>query len=71
MVGFATVFVIKTSSPDSSNAHMGCKIEQLEVETGDILTKMEASIAMIRRIQYFCAQHSAEYLTMAHALGCC
>ncbi|KAM0798989.1 hypothetical protein BDR22DRAFT_857387 [Usnea florida] len=32
---------------------------------------MEASIAMLRRIQYFCAQHNAEYLTMAHALGSC
>ena len=68
MVGFATVFLFKTSFPDSDGVYISCKIGQLEVKTGDNLIKMEASIALLRRIQYFCAQHNAEYLTMAHAL---
>ena len=70
-VGSATVFVIETSFLDSKNAYKSCKIEQIEVETGDILTKMEASIVVVRRLQSFAVQHNAERLTMAHALGSC
>ena len=68
-VGSATILIIKTSFPDSENFHKSCKIEQLELETGNILTKMEASTTMLRRIQSFYVQHNAECLAMAHALG--
>ena len=62
---------MKTGFPDSENFDKSCKIEQLEVETRDILTKMEASITMLHRLQSFCVQQNAKCLTMAHALGSC
>ena len=62
---------MKTGFPDSENVDKSCKIEHLEVETGDMLTKMEASITMLRRLQSFCVQQNAKCLTMAHALGFC
>ena len=70
-VGSATVSLNKTSFPDSKHANKSCKIERLEVETGEILTKMEASIMMLRRLKSFGVEHNAECLTVAITLGSC
>ena len=68
-VGSATVSMTGTRSQDSKDVYRSCKIEQLEVETGDILTNMAALVAMLRHIQSFCVRHHAKHLAMVSMQG--
>lgn len=70
-VGSATVSVTETRFKDSEDVYRSCKIEQLKVETGNILTNMEAFASMLRRIQSFCIEYHAEHLAMAPTKGSC
>ena len=70
-VGSATVAMTETRFKDSEDVYRSCTIEQLNVETGNILTNMEAFATMLRRIQSFCIKYHAEHLAMAPAKGSC
>lgn len=56
---------------DSEDRYRSCKIEQLDIQTGNFLTKMEAFAAILRRIQSFCVELQAEHLAMAPTQGSC
>lgn len=70
-VGSATVSMIEMRFHDSEDVYRSCKIEDLNVETGNNLTKMEAFAKMLRRIQSFCVQYHAEHLAVAPIQGSC
>ncbi|CAD6567228.1 MAG: hypothetical protein ASARMPRED_000553 [Alectoria sarmentosa] len=70
-IGSATLSIIEARFHDSEDLYKSCKIERLDVETGNTLTNMEAFAAMLRRIQSFCIEYQAEHLAMAPMQGSC
>ena len=70
-VGAVTLSMTETRIRDSGNVYRSCKIEQLDVEVGDLLVKMQAFAVIFRRIQSFCVEHRAEHLAMAPIQGAC
>ncbi len=70
-VGSATVSMTVMRFQHSEDVDRSCKIEQLEVETGNILTNVAALVAMLRYIQSFCVRHHAKHLAMVPMQGSC
>ena len=63
-VGSASVSITKTHFQKSEKSFISCTIEQLDVNTGDTLTDMQAFATILRRIQSLCTGNDAEHLAM-------
>ena len=63
-VGSATCFIAKIHFQKLKKNLVSCTIEQLDVNTGDTLTDMQAFAAILRRIQSLCIDNDAEHLAM-------
>ena len=63
-VGSVSVSITKTHFQKSKKSIISCTIEQLDVNTGDTLTDMQAFAVILRRIQTLCTDNNAEHLVM-------
>ena len=63
-VGSAICIMTKTYLPESQKIFTSCTIVQLDVNTGDSLTNMQAFAAILRRVQSLCIENAAEHLAM-------
>ena len=62
--GSATVSMSETTLQKSGEKVVSCTIEQLDVDTEDNLTDMQALVAILRRIQSLCIEIGAQHLAM-------
>ena len=63
-VGSASVSITDAHFQTMKRSFISCTIEQLDVNTGDTLTDMQAFAAILRQIQSLCIDYDAEHLVM-------
>lgn len=70
-VGSATISMTETRLQVPKDIYRSCKIEQLDFETENPLTRIEAFATMLRRIGTLCTEKKAQHLAMAPTQGSC